>query len=187
MCDPKKNVNLEDQPIEKLGVEPHANCKLEYGDQDSIHQDNQDPISNDYTFEQEIQDSTHQNNQDSIDKNFTLEQEDQDSTHLDDQNSTHHDDQDSLNILPHSIQYEASIINSLQETSYKDSFQFACHSSSLHSSMVVQENQFIWRHFSFEMRQIFFGPHSSLAKKTAFKTKFIDCSFSLGKETTSKA
>jgi hypothetical protein len=116
---------------------------LEYEDQDYIHQDNQYPISNDYTFKQEIQDSTHQNNQDSIDKNFTLEKEDQGSTHLDDQNSTHLDDQDSLNISPHSIQYEASIINSLQKTSYKDPFQFVCHSSSLHSSMVVQENQFI--------------------------------------------
>jgi hypothetical protein len=120
--DPKKNMNLEDKPIEELGVETHVNCKLEHEDQDSFHQDNQNPISNDYTCEQEIQDSTHQNNQDSIDKNFTLKQEDQNSTHIDDQNSTHHDDQDSLNILPHSIQYEASIINSLQKTSYKDSF-----------------------------------------------------------------
>jgi hypothetical protein len=40
MCDPKKNVNLKDQPIEKLGVEIHVNCKLEHEDQDSIHQDN---------------------------------------------------------------------------------------------------------------------------------------------------
>jgi hypothetical protein len=157
ICVPKKNMNLEDQPIEEFGVETHANCKLEHEDQDSIHQDNQDPISNDYTFEQEIQDSTHQNNQDSIDKNFTVEQEGQDSTHLDDQNSTHHDDQDSLNIFPHSIQYEASIINFLQETSYKDSFQFVCHSSSLHSSMVVQENQFIWRHLTFETGRTFLG------------------------------
>jgi hypothetical protein len=155
--DPKKNVNLEVKLIEEFGVETHSNCKLEHEDQDFIHQDNQDLISNDYTFEQEIQDSTHQNNQDSIDKNFTLEQEDQDSTHLDDQNSTHHEDQDSLNILPHSIQYEASIINSLQKTSYKDPFRFVCHSSSLHSSMVVQENQFIWRHLSFEMGRIFLG------------------------------
>jgi hypothetical protein len=157
MCDSKKNINLEDQPIEKLGVETHANCKLEHEDQDSIHRDNQDPISNDYTFEQEIQDSTHQNNQDSIDKNFILEQEDQDSIHLDDQNSTHHEDQDLLNILPHSIQYETSIINSLQETSYKDPFQIVCHSSSLHSSMIVHENQFIWRQLSFETGQTSLG------------------------------
>jgi hypothetical protein len=157
MCDSKKNVNLEDQPIEGLGVETHVNCKLKHGDQDSIHQDNQDPISNDYTFEQEIQDSTHQNNQDSIEKKFTLEQEVQDSTHLDDQYSIHHDDEHSLNILPHSIQYEASIINFLQEISYKDSFQFVCHFSSLHSSMVVQENQFIWRHLSFETGRTFLG------------------------------
>jgi hypothetical protein len=89
MCDLKKNMNLEDQPIEELRVETRANYKLEHEDQDYIHQDNQDSISNDYIFEQEIQDSTHQNNQDSIDKNFTLEQEDQDSTHLEDQNSCH--------------------------------------------------------------------------------------------------
>jgi hypothetical protein len=76
MCDLKKNMNLEDQPIEELRVETRANYKLEHKDQDYIHQDNQDSISNDYIFEQEIQDSTHQNNQDSIDKNFTLEQED---------------------------------------------------------------------------------------------------------------
>jgi hypothetical protein len=155
ICDFKKNVNLEDKSIEELGVETHANYKLEHEDQDSTHQDNQDSIDKDFTFDQKDQDSTYQNNQDSINKNFTLEQEDQDSTHLDDQNSTHHDDQDSLNILPHSIQYEASMINSLQETSYKDSFQFVYHSLSLHSSMVVQENQFIWRHLSFETGRIF--------------------------------
>jgi hypothetical protein len=44
-------MNLEDKPIEKFRVETHANCKVEHKDQDSIHQDNQDPISNDYTFE----------------------------------------------------------------------------------------------------------------------------------------
>jgi hypothetical protein len=54
ICDPKKNVNLKDKPIEELGVETHVNCKLEHEDEDSIHQDNQDPISNDYTFEQKI-------------------------------------------------------------------------------------------------------------------------------------
>jgi hypothetical protein len=96
-------MNLEDKLIEELGVETHANYKLEHGDQDSTHQDNQDSIDKDFTLDQEDQDSTYQNNQDSIDTSFTLEQEDQDSTHLDDQNSTHHDDQDLLNILPHLI------------------------------------------------------------------------------------
>jgi hypothetical protein len=40
ICDLKKNVNLEYQPIEKVGVETHVNCKFEHEDQDSIHQDN---------------------------------------------------------------------------------------------------------------------------------------------------
>jgi hypothetical protein len=79
ICDPKKNVNLEDKPIEEFGVETHANSTLEHEDQDSIHQDNQDPINNDYTFEQEIQDSNHQDNHDSIDKESTLDQIDEDN------------------------------------------------------------------------------------------------------------
>jgi hypothetical protein len=135
-----KNVNLVVKSIEKFEVEAHDDCKFEQEDQDSTHQDNQDSIDKDFTLEQEDQDSTHQDNQDPIDKDFTLEQEDQDSTHLDYQNSTHYDDQDSLNIFPHSIQYESPIINYPQETSYKHPFQFICHSSSLHSFMVVQEN-----------------------------------------------
>jgi hypothetical protein len=177
MCDPKKNVNLEDQPIEELRVETYINCKLEYEDQDSIHQDNQDPISNDYTFEQD--------NQDSIDKNFILEQENQDSTHLDDKNSTHHDDQDSLNILPHSIQYEASIKFPTRN--------FIQRSISIRVSFIKPTLLYGSTRKSIHMATPFlrdganiFGPHSSLTKKTASKTKFIDCSFSLGKETTSK-
>jgi hypothetical protein len=43
ICDPKKNMNLKDKPIEELGVETHADCKLEHEDEDYIHQDNQDP------------------------------------------------------------------------------------------------------------------------------------------------
>jgi hypothetical protein len=46
-------VNLEVKPIKEFGVKTHANCKLEHEDQDSTHQDNQDSINNDYTFEQE--------------------------------------------------------------------------------------------------------------------------------------
>jgi hypothetical protein len=79
MCDPKKNVNLEDQSIEKFEVETYANCKLKHEDQDSTHQDNQYLISNDYIFEHENQDSTHQDNHDSIDKDSTLDQKDEDN------------------------------------------------------------------------------------------------------------
>jgi hypothetical protein len=37
ICDPKKNVNLEDKPIKELGVETHTNCKLKHENKDSIH------------------------------------------------------------------------------------------------------------------------------------------------------
>jgi hypothetical protein len=126
MFDLKKNMNLEVKSIKELEVEAHDDCK----------------------FEQKVQGSTHQDHPDSIDKVSTLKQDDQDLTyqeyhdsiHQADQDSTHQEDQASLDTLSHSIQYETRIINFLQGTSYKDSFQSMCHSSSLHSSMMVQEN-----------------------------------------------
>jgi hypothetical protein len=63
----RKKYEFRSQTIEKLEVEAYDNCKLEHKDQDRAHQDNQDSIDKDYTFEQENQDSTHQDDQEDED------------------------------------------------------------------------------------------------------------------------
>jgi hypothetical protein len=146
ICDPKKNVNLEDKPIEKLGVETHANCKLEHEDQDSIHQDNQDPISNDYTFEQEIQDSNHQDNHDSIDKDFTLDQKDED-------NPLHQ----AFASLDTIIHQEDPIKIIPQDISNDDQFLYMYRSSRLHDNKIHLPNSKLRKHSRIDARRIFFG------------------------------
>jgi hypothetical protein len=116
----RKNVNLEDIIIEQLGVVTHDNCKLEHEDQDSIHQENQDSISNDYTFEQEIQDSNHQEDED---KDSTLDQKDEDNPL--------HQAFTSLDIIIHQ---EAPMKIIPQDTSIDDQFLYMYCSSRLHGN-----------------------------------------------------
>jgi hypothetical protein len=67
------------------------------------------------------------------------------------------------------------------------SFPFMCHYSSLHYSMVSQENQFIWKHLSLRAGRTFLGSHPSLVKKIISKAKFINCSFFLVRRPHSKS
>jgi hypothetical protein len=143
ICDSKKNVNLEDKAIEELGVETHANCKLEHKDQDSIHQGNQDPISNDYTFEQEIQDSNHQEDED---KDSTLDQKDE--------NNPLHQAFASLDTIIHQ---EAPMKIIPQDTSIDDQFLYMYRSSRLHGNTIHLPNLKLRKHSRIDTRRIFFG------------------------------
>jgi hypothetical protein len=145
ICDLKKNMNLEEKPIEELGVETHANCKLQHENQDSIHQDNQDPISNDYTFEQEIQNSNHQDNHDSIDKHSTLDQKDEDN-HL-------HQVFASLDTIIHQ---EDPIKIIPQDISNDDQFLYMYRLSRLHDNKIHLPNSKLRKYPRIDPRRIFF-------------------------------
>jgi hypothetical protein len=146
ICDPKKNVNLEDKLMEELEVETHANYKLEHENQDFIHQDNQDPISNDYTFEQENQNSTHQDNHDPIDKDSTLDQKDED-------NPLHQ-----AFALLNTIIYQEALIKIIpQDTSNDDQFLYMYRSSRLHDNKTHLTYSKLRKYSRIDARQIFFG------------------------------
>jgi hypothetical protein len=143
ICDPKKNMNLEDKSIEEFGVETRANCKLEHEDEDSIHQGNQDPISNDYTFEQEIQDSNHQEDED---KDSTLDKKDEDNPL--------HQVFTSLDTIIHQ---EAPMKIIPQDTSIYDQFLYMYRSTRLHGNTTHLPNSKLRKHSRIDTRRIFFG------------------------------
>jgi hypothetical protein len=154
ICDLKKNINLEDKLIEELGVETHANCKLDHEDEDYIHQDNQYLISNNYTFEQKIQDSNHQDNHDSIDKDSTLDQKDED-------NPLHQ----AFASLDTIIHQEAPMKIIPQDTSNDDQFLYMYRSSRLHDNNTHLPYSKLRKHPPYRRKTNIFWSYFSLATK----------------------